>query len=51
MESNALSETLFSGHIELEEGDGWLKPWRLPYSRRDLFPSPERRAVGAGRNL
>ena len=41
MQSSALDDELFQGHSELERGDGWLKPWRLPHSRRALFPSPD----------
>ena len=41
MQSSPLVDELFQGHIELERGDGWVKPWRLPHSRRALFPSPD----------
>ena len=41
MQDNALSADLFEGHISLEQGDGWVKPWRLPHQRKALFPSPE----------
>ena len=40
MPSYLPDDEFFQGHISLERGDGWIKPWRLPYSRRDLFPSP-----------
>ncbi len=40
MPSYLPDDEFFQGHISLERGDGWVKPWRLPYSRRDLFPSP-----------
>lgn len=35
-----LTDDLFQGQVELERGDGWVKPWRLPHARRALFPSP-----------
>jgi hypothetical protein len=41
MQSCALNEEFFQGHVSLERKDGWVKPWRLPITRRDLFPSPE----------
>ncbi|NKB72290.1 MAG: GDSL family lipase [Candidatus Latescibacteria bacterium] len=41
MQDNILSADLFEGHISLEEGDGWLKPWRLPHESKALFPSPD----------
>ena len=27
----------WSGTISCEMGDGWVKPWRIPYQERDLF--------------
>jgi hypothetical protein len=30
----------FQGHISLEETDQGVKPWRLPFYDRELFPSP-----------
>ena len=41
MHTIPLADDLFQGHVELERGDGWVKPWRLPHARRALFPSPE----------
>ncbi len=41
MQSSALADELFQGHVELQHGDGWVKPWRLPQSRAALFPSPD----------
>ena len=41
MQSSPLVDELFQGHVELQHGDGWVKPWRLPYGRRALFPSPD----------
>jgi len=41
MQSSPLVDEMFHGHVELERGDGWVKPWRLPWRRRALFPSPD----------
>ena len=41
MHRTELTDELFQGHIELQRGDGWVKPWRLPYTQRALFPSPD----------
>lgn len=41
MQASPLTDKLFQGQIELQHGDGWIKPWRLPYGRRALFPSPD----------
>ncbi|HJP30593.1 MAG TPA: SGNH/GDSL hydrolase family protein [Candidatus Latescibacteria bacterium] len=41
MQSTPLVDELFQGHIELQRGKGWVKPWRLPHSRRALYPSPD----------
>ncbi len=30
----------------MERGDGWVKPWRLPCSRRALFPAPDEGLLG-----
>ena len=46
MQSTPLTEDLFEGHVELERGEGWIKPWRLPHSRRALFPSPDEGLMG-----
>ena len=43
MRDNPLQPEFFQGHLSLEHGDGWTKPWRLPHDRRALFPSPTRR--------
>ncbi len=32
---------MFAGAVSVEEGDGWLRPWRLPCDRLELFPTPE----------
>ena len=37
MQENALSIDLFEGLISLEQGDGWVKPWRLPHERKMLI--------------
>ncbi len=29
---------IWGGAVSLEYGDGWIKPWRLPYDEFDLFP-------------
>ena len=31
---------MFVGAVSVEAGDGWLRPWRLPCDRLELFPSP-----------
>ena len=37
-----INRELFHGAISLEQGDGWVKPWRIPFERRELFsPKPE----------
>ena len=41
MQQNLLTPDLFEGLISLEQGDGWVKPWRLPHKQRTLFPSPD----------
>ena len=41
MRDNPLQPEFFQGHLSLERGDGWVKPWRLPHDRRALFPSPD----------
>jgi hypothetical protein len=35
-----LHEALFQGAISLEYGQGYVKPWRLPFRQLGLFPSP-----------
>jgi hypothetical protein len=46
MESYAISDDIIQGHVSLERGEGWVKPWRLPHQRRSLFPSPEEGLLG-----
>ena len=41
MPSVKLTTDLFAGAISVEEGPGWLKPWRLPEKQRRLFPTPD----------
>lgn len=31
----------FEGAVSVEQGDGWLRPWRLPHDKRLLFPTPD----------
>ncbi len=31
-------EDLLEGAISVERGDGWVKPWRLPFSQLRLYP-------------
>jgi len=39
---------VWAGAISLEHGDGWVKPWRMPYDQRLLFGpiEPEDRMLG-----
>jgi hypothetical protein len=46
MHRTELTDDLFQGHIEIQHGDGWVKPWRLPYTQRALFPSPDDGLLG-----
>ncbi|MBM3933002.1 MAG: GDSL family lipase [SAR202 cluster bacterium] len=32
----------WQGAISLEHGDGWVKPWRIPYKEAALFPPADR---------
>ena len=41
MRDNPLNPEFFEGHLSVEAGLGWLRPWRLPHDRKALFPSPE----------
>jgi hypothetical protein len=34
-------ESLFQGAVSVETGEDYLRPWRLPFAERELFPSPE----------
>jgi len=33
-----IDEGMFEGAISCEVGDGWVRPWRLPFEQRSLFP-------------
>lgn len=46
MHTAELTDDLFQGHIELQREQGWVKPWRLPYATRALFPSPDEALLG-----
>lgn len=32
-----IAEEFFQGHISLERGDGWIRPWRVPWAERELY--------------
>ncbi len=31
----------FEGAVSVEQGDGWVRPWRLPHTKRLLFSTPD----------
>lgn len=33
-----IDESMFEGAVSCEVGDGWLRPWRLPFNQLALFP-------------
>jgi len=33
-----VDETMFEGAVSCEFGDGWIRPWRLPFGQLSLFP-------------
>lgn len=37
--NTALTPELIQGAISIEQGDGFLHPWRTPYKQKELFPS------------
>ena len=41
MQTVELDQSFLEGAVSVEQGDGWLKPWRLPCDRLRLFPSPD----------
>ncbi len=41
MQENRLNAEFFEGHLSVESGPGWLKPWRLPHHQKAFFPSPD----------
>lgn len=47
MQKTGISDEYFEGAISVEHGAGWVKPWRLPCDRLDLFPAPGDSLVGA----
>lgn len=52
--SVALRDDLFHGHVSLERGPGWVKPWRIPHWEKELYPPDaliERAAAAAGVRL
>ena len=49
MQRVELTETFFAGAVSVERGDGWLRPWRLPCDRLDLFIAPGDSLVGRAR--
>ena len=50
MKRLALDEAMFQGAISLERGDGWIRPWRLPFHLLSLFPDPEGIVLRAGQS-
>lgn len=38
MKTIPVNEGFFQGAISFETGDGWVRPWRLPFSLLGLFP-------------
>jgi hypothetical protein len=36
-----IDATMIEGAVSCEQGENWLKPWRLPVSERRLFPPDE----------
>lgn len=34
-------DEFFQGAVAVERGEGWLRPWRIPANKRDLFISPD----------
>ena len=50
MRDSPLQPEFFQGHLSLEHGDGWIKPWRLPHDRRALFPSPDEALMAKAEN-
>ena len=48
MNEIVLDEGFFQGAVSFEHGDGWIKPWRLPFDLLELFP-PEMLIERAGK--
>ena len=36
------------GAVSLEEGDGWVRPWRIPFDQRLLFGKSESQGIPPG---
>lgn len=36
-----VDESMVEGAVSCEMGEGWIRPWRLPFARLDLFPDVE----------
>ncbi|MBN2451223.1 MAG: GDSL family lipase [Lentisphaeria bacterium] len=47
MKTIRVDASMMEGAVSLEEGDGWLKPWRLPFEDRCLFPPDDGLAARA----
>jgi hypothetical protein len=39
MQQHKISAEMIEGAVSVEEGEGWLRPWRLPHTAQKLFPS------------
>ncbi len=50
MVSHPIQVPLFHGVVSVERGDGWLRPWRIPFANRALFDAGlvERASCTAG---
>ena len=46
MKQISVEDAFFEGAVSVEHGDSWVRPWRLPCERRDLYVSPEDSLVG-----
>ncbi len=49
MQAFPVREAYFEGAVSVEHGEGWMRPWRLPCDRLELFPSPGSDLVSRGR--
>jgi lysophospholipase L1-like esterase len=45
-----LNADFFEGVVSVEEVDGGLKPWRLPHTQKELFPSPDEALLARAEN-
>ena len=41
MQSISPDPSLFQGAVSLQQEADWISPWRLPWSQRRLFPTPD----------